>query len=50
LPGRWGPNPTCFLLDEVAAGLTEAEVHDVMDLVAQLRAGGADHYLDRTLD
>ncbi len=35
-----GSEPTLLLLDEVAAGLTEAEVHEVMDLVARLRAGG----------
>ena len=35
-----GSEPTLLLLDEVAAGLTEAEVHDVMDLVASLRESG----------
>ncbi|MDR0876154.1 MAG: ABC transporter ATP-binding protein [Clostridiales Family XIII bacterium] len=32
--------PTLLLLDEVAAGLTDAEVHDVMDLVADLKQAG----------
>lgn len=35
-----GTSPQLLLLDEVAAGLTEAEVHDVMALVANLKAEG----------
>ncbi|MGI6730788.1 MAG: ABC transporter ATP-binding protein [Anaerovoracaceae bacterium] len=35
-----GTNPKILLLDEVAAGLTDSEVHDVMDLVADLKALG----------
>jgi branched-chain amino acid transport system ATP-binding protein len=35
-----GTEPTLLLLDEVAAGLTEAEVHEVMDLVESLKRGG----------
>ena len=35
-----GTNPKILLLDEVAAGLTDAEVHDVMDLVAELKKTG----------
>ncbi len=35
-----GTQPTLLLLDEVAAGLTEAEVHEVMDLVESLRKEG----------
>jgi len=33
-------DPKILLLDEVAAGLTDAEVHDVMDLVADLKSMG----------
>ena len=33
-----GTQPKLLLLDEVAAGLTEAEVHDVMKMVADLKA------------
>ena len=32
--------PSLLLLDEVAAGLTDAEVHDVMDLVEYLKGTG----------
>jgi len=32
--------PTLLLLDEVAAGLTDAEVHEVMDLVEYLKSTG----------
>jgi len=32
--------PTLLLLDEVAAGLTDAEVHEVMDLVEYLKGTG----------
>jgi len=32
--------PTLLLLDEVAAGLTDAEVHDVMELVEYLKGTG----------
>lgn len=35
-----GTQPKLLLLDEVAAGLTEAEVQDVMQLVANLKAEG----------
>lgn len=35
-----GTQPKLLLLDEVAAGLTEAEVQDVMKLVADLKASG----------
>ena len=35
-----GTEPKLLLLDEVAAGLTEAEVHDVMDMVAKLKSAG----------
>ncbi len=35
-----GTQPILLLLDEVAAGLTEAEVNDVMDLVAKLKEEG----------
>jgi len=35
-----GTRPKLLLLDEVAAGLTDAEVHEVMGLVADLRASG----------
>ena len=35
-----GSEPTLLLLDEVAAGLTEAEVNDVMQLVADLKSSG----------
>ena len=35
-----GTEPKLLLLDEVAAGLTEAEVHDVMDMVAKLKDAG----------
>ena len=35
-----GTEPTLLLLDEVAAGLTEAEVRDVMDLVESLKKSG----------
>lgn len=35
-----GTEPKLLLLDEVAAGLTEAEVHDVMALVESLRQSG----------
>lgn len=35
-----GTQPILLLLDEVAAGLTEAEVNDVMDLVADLKKEG----------
>ena len=35
-----GTQPKLLLLDEVAAGLTDAEVHDVMELVSTLRASG----------
>lgn len=35
-----GTQPELLLLDEVAAGLTEAEVHDVMKMVADLKASG----------
>ncbi len=35
-----GTEPTLLLLDEVAAGLTEAEVQDVMKMVANLKAAG----------
>lgn len=35
-----GSQPTLLLLDEVAAGLTEAEVEDVMKLVGDLKSGG----------
>ena len=35
-----GTEPKLLLLDEVAAGLTEAEVHDVMDMVAKLKNAG----------
>lgn len=33
-----GTEPKLLLLDEVAAGLTEAEVHEVMQMVADLKA------------
>lgn len=35
-----GTQPKLLLLDEVAAGLTEAEVQDVMKMVAELKAAG----------
>jgi len=35
-----GTEPTLLLLDEVAAGLTEAEVHEVMELVDTLKKSG----------
>jgi len=35
-----GTQPKLLLLDEVAAGLTEAEVKDVMKMVANLKAAG----------
>ena len=35
-----GTEPKLLLLDEVAAGLTEAEVQDVMQMVANLKAAG----------
>lgn len=35
-----GTEPKLLLLDEVAAGLTEAEVQDVMKMVATLKAAG----------
>jgi branched-chain amino acid transport system ATP-binding protein len=35
-----GTQPTLLLLDEVAAGLTEEEVHEVMDLVEELKNTG----------
>jgi branched-chain amino acid transport system ATP-binding protein len=35
-----GTQPELLLLDEVAAGLTEAEVHDVMKMVADLKKEG----------
>ena len=35
-----GTEPTLLLLDEVAAGLTEAEVHEVMELVDSLKNRG----------
>ena len=35
-----GTEPKLLLLDEVAAGLTEAEVRDVMKMVANLKAAG----------
>lgn len=35
-----GTNPKILLLDEVAAGLTDSEVHDVMDLVEELKKTG----------
>ena len=35
-----GTEPKLLLLDEVAAGLTEAEVQDVMKMVSNLRAAG----------
>lgn len=35
-----GTSPKLLLLDEVAAGLTDAEVHDIMRLVADLKAAG----------
>ena len=35
-----GTGPKLLLLDEVAAGLTEAEVQDVMKMVANLKAAG----------
>ena len=35
-----GTDPKILLLDEVAAGLTDAEVHDVMNLVADLKSTG----------
>lgn len=35
-----GTEPKLLLLDEVAAGLTEAEVQDVMKMVADLKAAG----------
>lgn len=35
-----GTQPKLLLLDEVAAGLTEAEVHDVMKMVANLKTAG----------
>ncbi len=35
-----GTQPKLLLLDEVAAGLTEAEVQDVMKMVADLKAAG----------
>jgi branched-chain amino acid transport system ATP-binding protein len=35
-----GTNPKILLLDEVAAGLTEAEVQDVQDLVADFKTTG----------
>lgn len=35
-----GTEPKLLLLDEVAAGLTEAEVKDVMKMVADLKAAG----------
>lgn len=35
-----GTQPKLLLLDEVAAGLTEAEVQDVMKMVANLKAAG----------
>jgi len=35
-----GTEPKLLLLDEVAAGLTEAEVHEVMELVESLKQGG----------
>ena len=35
-----GSKPTLLMLDEVAAGLTDAEVRDVMRLVADLKAAG----------
>ena len=35
-----GTEPKILLLDEVAAGLTDAEVHEVMDLVADLKKAG----------
>jgi branched-chain amino acid transport system ATP-binding protein len=35
-----GTEPKLLLLDEVAAGLTEAEVSDVMKMVADLKASG----------
>ncbi|MBR5572278.1 MAG: ABC transporter ATP-binding protein [Oscillospiraceae bacterium] len=35
-----GTEPKLLLLDEVAAGLTEAEVQDVMKMVAKLKAEG----------
>ena len=36
-----GTQPILLLLDEVAAGLTEAEVGDVMKMVADLKAAGS---------
>ena len=35
-----GTSPKLLLLDEVAAGLTEAEVKEIMELVADLKAAG----------
>ena len=35
-----GTEPKLLLLDEVAAGLTDAEVHDIMKLVAGLKEAG----------
>lgn len=35
-----GTEPKLLLLDEVAAGLTEAEIEEVMTMVADLKAGG----------
>ena len=35
-----GTEPKLLLLDEVAAGLTEAEVQDIMKMVANLKAAG----------
>jgi len=35
-----GTQPKLLLLDEVAAGLTEAEVHDVIKMVADLKTAG----------
>lgn len=35
-----GTSPKLLLLDEVAAGLTDAEIRDIMDLVATLKSSG----------
>ena len=36
----YATNPELLLLDEVAAGLTESEVHKVMDIVADMKQAG----------
>ncbi len=37
---RWRPRQRCSLLDEIAGGLTEAEVHDLVALIRELNGAG----------